>query len=418
MLESKYELADELSMNAKAQDASISAIRNDEEYACKNSVSANLENENLASVPSVSANLENAIKYSNHKGYGETCAKVILFGEHSVVYGHSAIALPLKNLRMRAVVTNCNESLVPVSCKSLSSASCESLASASRESLASASRESLASTTNLDSHITLSCLDFTGKLSEIPTRFNSIRTAIRASLEFAGWSGENLHIFTESDFPAERGLGSSAAAAGAIIRAILDYYGVSASDDEIFKLTQTAECVAHGRSSGLDATATAASWPVRFSRGCFDRMEINMRAWLVLADSGCKGMTRETVEALRSRLESNPVEVGAQLNKLGEIAAVAEDDLAFGRIENMGKQMTFAHRILADLGVSTAKLDTLVDAACKHGALGAKLTGGGGGGCVIALADSEDAAKRVSEAFKNAGACDTWIVNIGDSAIN
>lgn len=410
MLKGKYELADEFSMNAKAQDASISAIRNDEEYACKNSVSANLENENLASVPSVSANLENAIKYSNHKGYGETCAKVILFGEHSVVYGHSAIALPLKNLRMRAVVTNCNESLVPVSCKSLSSASCESLASASCE--------SLASTTNLDSHITLSCLDFTGKLSEIPTCFNSIRTAIRASLEFAGWSGENLHIFTESDFPAERGLGSSAAAAGAIIRAILDYYGVSASDDEIFKLTQTAECVAHGRSSGLDATATAASWPVRFSRGCFDRMEINMRAWLVLADSGCKGMTRETVEALRSRLESNPVEVGAQLNKLGEIAAVAEDDLAFGRIENMGKQMTFAHRILADLGVSTAKLDTLVDAACKHGALGAKLTGGGGGGCVIALADSEDAAKRVSEAFKNAGACDTWIVNIGDSAIN
>ncbi|MFU0528097.1 mevalonate kinase [Gardnerella vaginalis] len=420
MLKSKYELADELSMNAKAQDASISAIRNDEEYACKNSAitnsasapfaSANSASANSASANRTSANLENAIKYSNHKGYGETCAKVILFGEHSVVYGHSAIALPLKNLRMRAVVTSCNESLAP--------ASRESLASASRKSLASASRESSASTTNLDSHITLSCLDFTGKLSEIPTRFNSIRTAIRASLEFAGWSGESLRIFTESDFPAERGLGSSAAAAGAVIRAILDYYCVAASDDEIFKLTQTAECVAHGRSSGLDATATAASWPVRFSRGCFDRMEINMRAWLVLADSGCKGMTRETVEALRSRLESNPVEVGAQLNKLGEIASVAEDDLAFGRIENMGKQMTFAHRILADLGVSTAKLDALVDAACKHGALGAKLTGGGGGGCVIALADSEDAAKRVSEAFKNAGACDTWIVNIGDSAIN
>lgn len=421
MLKSKYELADELSMNAKAQDASISAIRNDEEYACKNSAITNSASANLSS-----ANLENAIKYSNHKGYGETCAKVILFGEHSVVYGHSAIALPLKNLRMRAVVTSCNESLAPASCESSASEPRESLAPAPRESLAhtpressaSAPRESSASTTNLDSHIILSCLDFTGKLSEIPTRFNSIRTAIRASLEFAGWSGENLHIFTESDFPAERGLGSSAAAAGAVIRAILDYYGVSASDDEIFKLTQTAECVAHGRSSGLDATATAASWPVRFSRGCFDRMEINMRAWLVLADSGCKGMTRETVEALRSRLESNPVEVGSQLNKLGEIAAVAEDDLAFGRIENMGKQMTFAHRILADLGISTAKLDALVDAACQHGALGAKLTGGGGGGCVIALADSEDAAKRVSEAFKNAGACDTWIVNIGDSAIN
>lgn len=68
VLESKYELADEFSMNAKAQDASISAIRNDEEYACKNS----------AITPSAITNLENAIKYSNHKGYGETCAKVIL----------------------------------------------------------------------------------------------------------------------------------------------------------------------------------------------------------------------------------------------------------------------------------------------------------------------------------------------------
>ena len=363
---------------------------------------------NATSVSASSATSANATSASsaNHRrtGYGETCAKVILFGEHSVVYGHSAVALPLKNLRMRATVIadDCGSAANPASPQTHSSQT---------------QSPQTQSPLPLDSRITLSCLGFTGKLSEIPPRFSSIRAAIHAALEFAGWNGESLHVTTESDFPPERGLGSSAASAGAVIRAILDYYGARASEDEIFALTQSAERVAHGRSSGLDATATSASWPVRFKRGEFSRMDICMRAWLVLADSGRKGMTRETVEALRAKLDAHPCEVGAQLDDLGAIAVEAEDDLALGRAENMGARMNRAHKILADLGVSTPQLDKLVRAACEHGALGAKLTGGGGGGCVIALADSADAAERVSAALRNAGACGTWIVDIGgDSA--
>lgn len=340
-------------------------------------------------------------------GYGETCAKVILFGEHSVVYGHSAVALPLKNLRMQATVVRCNSidsDISDVSATGVTSAT-------------SVTSETCESTPDPDSRVTLSCLDFTGKLSDIPPRFSSIRAAIREALKFAKWHGEPLHVTTKSDFPPERGLGSSAAAAGAVIRAILDYYGARASDDELFELTQAAECVAHGCSSGLDATATSASWPVRFKCGEFSRMDICMRAWLVLADSGCKGMTRETVEVLRARLDVQPDKVGAQLDNLGAIAAEAEVDLALGRAESMGARMTRAHKILADLGVSTPQLDKLVRVACEHGALGAKLTGGGGGGCVIALADTAAAAERISAALREAGACGTWIVDIGgDSA--
>ncbi len=337
-------------------------------------------------------------------GYGETCAKVILFGEHSVVYGHSAVALPLKNLRMQATVVRCNSATGVTSATSATSVT--SATSATGE-----------STPDPDSRVTLSCLDFTGKLSDIPPRFSSIRAAIREALKFAKWHGEPLHVTTKSDFPPERGLGSSAAAAGAVIRAILDYYGARASDDELFELTQAAERVAHGCSSGLDATATSASWPVRFKCGEFSRMDICMRAWLVLADSGCKGMTRSTVEGLRARLDAQPDKVGAQLDNLGAIAAEAEADLALGRVESMGVRMTRAHKILADLGVSTPQLDKLVRVACEHGALGAKLTGGGGGGCVIALADTAAAAERISAALREAGACGTWIVDIGgDSA--
>lgn len=346
-------------------------------------------------------------------GYGETCAKVILFGEHSVVYGYSAIALPLKNLRMRATVTGCDLSGGETS-------SCETCeageSSATCETSETCADYETSIPQNFDSRITLSCLDFTGKLSEVPPRFNSVRTAIHAALEFAGRVGDSLHVVTESDFPPERGLGSSAASAGAVIRAILDYYKIRASEDEIFALTQSAERVAHGRSSGLDATATSASWPVHFSSGEFSRMEINMRAWLILADSGCKGMTRVTVDALRARMDAKPDAVKNQLDELGAIANQAAEDLALGRAADMGARMTRAHRILADLGVSTPQLDELVQTACNHGALGAKLTGGGGGGCVIALADTEAAAEQVSAALRAAGACGTWIMDLGARA--
>ena len=145
-------------------------------------------------------------------------------------------------------------------------------------------------------------------------------------------------------------------------------------------------------------------------------MNIDMRAWIVLADSGCKGMTRVTVEALRKKREENPDFVNALLKELGDIALSAEDDLAQGRSKDMGARMLRAHKILAELGISTPLLDDLVNAAYNNGALGAKLTGGGGGGCVIALADSEDCARKVSEAFKSAGAKQTWIVDIDADA--
>lgn len=374
MVQNKCELSDDLNFSVNVSETNMPETEN-------------CEVRNLGNV----VNLGNV--KSKRIGYGETCAKVILFGEHSVVYGHSAVALPLKNLRMRATVTS-ND---PV------------------DTFNTNFKDESKTNYDFSSKITLSCLGFNGLLSEITPRFNSVRAAICATLEFMGsrWRGESLRIATESDFPSERGLGSSAAAAGAVIRAILDYYSISASDDEIFALTQTAERVAHGNPSGLDATATSASQPVRFKSGEFSNIDINMRAWLVLVDSGVKGVTRATVESLRERLDAQPEYVGELLNELGALAIEAEDDLKFGRAADMGVRMTRAHKILAKLGVSTPQLDNLVQAACENGALGAKLTGGGGGGCVIALAGDALAAERIAAALRSEGARETWILNIG-----
>lgn len=354
-------------------------------------------------------------------GVGKTCAKVILFGEHSVVYGYPAVALPLRNLCMRATVSNeCTfnfelDKSFELKSKTTSLNSHSSLNSSNLHSSLNSSNSLSVETsieTNIDDNIVFSALGFTGLLRNIPPRFSSIRTAIHCALDFAGWDGERLYVLTESDFPPERGLGSSAASAGAIIRAILDYYGIEANQSQLFSLTQQAERVAHGRPSGLDAVATSSLLPVKYCNGSFDYMNINMRAWIVLADSGLKGMTRVTVEDLRKKRDENPTFVNSLLQELGDIALSAEDDLLHGSSENVGIKMIRAHRILDKLGISTPLLNDLVDAAYSNGALGAKLTGGGGGGCVIAIADSEDCAYKVSDAFKSAGAKKTWIVDI------
>lgn len=348
-------------------------------------------------------------------GFGETCAKVILFGEHSVVYGYSAVALPLKNLKMRAVVKSA-ANLTSTPANATESAYADAQKSQATGELV-AQIENNPNKNSLQefvqSRVTLKALDFCGPLQNAPKRLDSVKTAIYKALQFANWRGEALQVETACDFPPERGLGSSAAAAGAVIRAILDFYSIEASEDELFALTQEAENVAHGKASGLDAKATAAARAVRFFGGEFSNINIRMHAWLVLADSGCKGQTRNTVEALRKNRDLNPHEVDALLEQLGKIAISAEGDLELGRPLEIGLKMSRAHEILAQLGVSTPLLDALVRAACKGGALGAKLTGGGGGGCVIALAQSCEDALKVKLALERAGAVKTWIVEIG-----
>ena len=127
-------------------------------------------------------------------GHGRTWAKAILLGEHSVVYGHPAVALPLHDLQMRATAA-------PVHGPSR-----------------------------------LRCLDYCGPIARAGPRFACIARAFEAAREFSGCLDLSFEITTRSDFPHERGLGSSAAAAGAIIRAVLDACRRDASTNELFAL--------------------------------------------------------------------------------------------------------------------------------------------------------------------------------------
>lgn len=304
---------------------------------------------------------------SVREGRGRTWAKVILLGEHSVVYGHPAVALPLHDLRMRATA-------VPVPGPSR-----------------------------------LCSLDYRGPIDRSGPRFACVARAFDKAREFSGRLGQSFEITTRSDFPHARGLGSSAAASGAVIRAVLDACRRDASADELFALTQMAERVAHGNPSGLDAAATSSSSPIRFQGGRMRPVSQRIaHAHLVIADSGVQGSTREAVSGLRRRYEQDAEGVGPLIDGLGALARTAITALHDGDAPALGEAMNRAHTVLAGLDLSLPVLDRLVGAARRAGALGAKLTGGGLGGCVIALTGSEGAADRVRSALRRAGAPAAW----------
>ncbi len=304
---------------------------------------------------------------SVREGRGRTWAKVILLGEHSVVYGHPAVALPLHDLRMRATA-------VPVPGPSR-----------------------------------LCSLDYRGPIDRSGPRFACVARAFDKAREFSGRLGQSFEITTRSDFPHARGLGSSAAASGAVIRAVLDACRRDASADELFALTQMAERVAHGNPSGLDAAATSSSSPIRFQGGRMRPVSQRIaHAHLVIADSGVQGSTREAVSGLRRCYEQDAEGTGPLIDGLGALARTAITALHDGDAPALGEAMNRAHTVLAGLDLSLPVLDRLVGAARRAGALGAKLTGGGLGGCVIALTGSEGAADRVRSALRRAGAPAAW----------
>lgn len=304
---------------------------------------------------------------SIREGHGQTWAKAILLGEHSVVYGHPAVAVPLQDLRIRATAS-------PTSGPS-----------------------------------TLSSLDYSGPLDQAGSRFASVARAFEVAREFSGGLGQAFDITTVSDFPHERGLGSSAAAAGAIIRAVLDACGREASSDELFALTQMAEQIAHGKPSGLDAAATCSPCPIRFQGGQMRPLSQRIdNAFLVIADSGVHGSTREAVSGLRQRYENDPENIGPRINHLGTLTQIAIMTLDQADAPALGAVMNEAHTLLTELSLSLPILDDLADAARRAGALGAKLTGGGLGGCVIALVAGQPATRRVRAALERVGAAATW----------
>lgn len=302
-------------------------------------------------------------------GIGNSHAKIILMGEHSVVYGQPAIALPLPSVTTSVVIKE-NQEAQPM----------------------------------IESRY------FNGPLAALPEQMAGIQKLINQLVTHFHGEADHWTMTITSDIPAERGMGSSAACAVAIVRAMFDYYDQPLDRKLLLQWADVEEEVTHRSPSGLDAATVSSNKPVWFRKGEKGTpIELNLDATMVIADTGIKGATREAIATVKEGLQNHHDETMALIQHLGQLAEECKQAVAKNQVTALGDKLTAAHHDLMALGVSDHQLNLLVQTALNHGALGAKLTGGGRGGCMFAITKSALGARKIASILKENGAAATWI---------
>lgn len=270
-------------------------------------------------------------------GVGKAHSKIIWMGEHSVVYGYPAIAIPLQGIEVECRIYPADEKI------------------------------------HFDYYDTLS-------------------TAVYAALEYLNHTDVAVSYDIRSEIPQKRGMGSSAAISIAAIRAVFDYFEQSIDMETLEILVNKAEIIAHSNPSGLDAKTCLSDKAITFIRNIgFSTLDLDLDAYLVIADTGIYGNTREAVEKVAQAEEANLPHLAA----LGDLTEMVQKAIQAKTISEIGPLMTKAHSHLQAIGVSIDKADQLVQISLENGALGAKMSGGGLGGCIIALAQTKAQAEKL-----------------------
>lgn len=300
--------------------------------------------------------------------YAKAPAKVILFGEHAVVYGQPAIAIPVTRVNATArILPRLDSTLGQIQLQ--------------------------APDIQLDEN-----------LSDLPED-HPLATAIRLTL--AAIAPVHLPSFSvqiSSTIPVAAGMGSSGATSVAIIQALANFFGAHLSPSTISDLAFEVEKIHHGTPSGIDNNVIAHQQPVYFVKGQpIEFLKIKSPTHWVIADTGEKTPTRLAVAGVRERCEAEPDAYEPILNAIGEITRQARGPLASGDLALLGGLLNENQDKLQMLGVSCNSLDRLIAAALQAGAYGAKLSGGGLGGNIIALADPDNA-PSIAAALEQAGA--------------
>lgn len=303
------------------------------------------------------------------QGIGTSHAKIILMGEHSVVYGQPAIALPLPSVKLTVTLT-----------------------------------------TRQDNQQIIKSRYYHGNVDDLPASMTGIKKLISTLTNRFNGQQDGWDLTIDSQLPAERGMGSSAASAVAIIRAFFDYYEQPLNRTLLLQLADIEEQITHRSPSGLDAATVSSDKPLFYIKGRNGvPISLNLEATLVIADTGIKGATKEAIKAVQQQLATNQDQAQKRINHLGHLVEQTKEYLANNDIIKLGDALNFAQTDLAGLNVSDPKLDNLILAARDNGALGAKLTGGGRGGCMIALTQTAMGARRLASILKDHGAQQTWL---------
>jgi mevalonate kinase len=305
-------------------------------------------------------------------GIGAAPGKVILFGEHAVVYGRPALAAPVAHVCATVTVE----------------------AAAAGDGL-------LIQALDLREQVTFDC------------KGNPLVEIARLALAELSLPEPDWRITIRSTIPIASGMGSGAAVSAALARAISAAAGRPFPVQTVSALVYEVERLHHGTPSGVDNTVIAYGQPVYFIRGQAPQpFAIGAPFMLAIGDTGVASPTRVAVGDVRAAWQREPARYDALFDEVAAVVEAAKRAIAAGEAAALGPLMDENHRLLREIGVSGPELDRLVEAARNAGAGGAKLSGGGRGGNMIALVTRETTA-HVEAALHAAGAKRVIVTEIG-----
>jgi mevalonate kinase len=280
--------------------------------------------------------------------------KIILFGEHAVVYGRPALAVPVTQVHADVEVLDTPERGVWIE------------------------------SPGIDLHAELNSLPSDHPLAAVIQKF---LPALKPAQQNKG-----IKIRISSSIPVASGLGSGAAVSVALIRALSSFVSHPVSDEQINEMAYEIEKIHHGTPSGIDNTVITYAKPVFFIKGQpMETFKVGKPFTIVIGDTGIAAPTKEAVSDVHKLWEADNERWEKVFDQIGEIVQKARRRIENGEWEALGELMNRNHEYLQELSVSSPELDRMVDAARKAGALGAKLSGGGRGGNIIALVKPERA---------------------------
>ena len=299
--------------------------------------------------------------------------KIILFGEHAVVYGQPALAVPVTQVQAEVRIEKIFSPGIRINAP------------------------------NIQLNEKLDALAPSHPLAA------TVRNTL-AALEVDSLS--SVTVLVRSNIPVAAGLGSGAAVSVAIIRALAMYLKKDLTDEQVSALAFESEKLYHGTPSGIDNTVVTYAKPVYFVKGQpIEILRVKKPFTIVIGDTGIPASTKESVRDVRVQQHKNPDRYETLFATIGSIAKTARQLIESGMPESFGPLMDENHALLRNLKVSSPELDQLVEAARAAGALGAKMSGGGRGGNMIALVPAGKSG-AVARSLKEAGATNTIITKV------
>lgn len=308
-----------------------------------------------------------------HLGKGSSYGKIIVIGEHAVVHNKPAIALPFKGLETIVNIYKTND------------------------------------------EISIKSQHYNGYINNDSNKIKGIKTLVASLLKHFNNDFYGFHLEIISNNIAGRGLGSSAAVSVAIVKAFFNAFNSKYEDDDLIKFATLAEQIHHTNPSGLDVATLVYNEPIWYVKNkAFKRIDLNFKGSLLIIDSGLESQTKIAVEHVGKLYQEKYETTKTTFDEIERLTYKALEALLNNDFTSLEKTFIKGQKCLESLEISNDQITGIIKIANAIGIKGIKITGGGMGGCLIALANDHNEALKVKEKLLEKGIPNVWIHSMGE----